>query len=34
MEEEYEDEEIIKRFGCAECGHTFAMECELSLIHI
>ena len=29
MEEEYEDdEEIIKRFGCAECGHTFAMECE------
>ena len=27
MEEEYE-EEIIKRFGCAECGHSFAMECE------
>ena len=21
-------EEIVKRFGCAECGHSFAMECE------
>ena len=28
MEEEFEDEEIVKRFGCAECGHSFAMECE------
>jgi len=27
MEEEFE-EEIVKRFGCAECGHSFAMECE------
>ena len=25
--DEYE-EEINKRFGCAECGHTFCMECE------
>jgi len=27
MEEEFE-EEIVKRFGCAECGHSFARECE------
>ncbi|SVC81540.1 uncharacterized protein METZ01_LOCUS334394 [marine metagenome] len=28
MIEEYEEEEINKRFGCAECGHNFVMECE------
>ena len=29
MEEEFEEEgEIIKRFGCPECGHSFAMDCE------
>ena len=21
-------EEVEKRFGCSECGHTFVMECE------
>ena len=25
---EYEEEDTEKRFGCAECGHSFAMECE------
>ena len=29
MEDEFEEEgEIIKRFGCPECGHSFAMDCE------
>jgi len=23
-----DEDEIVKRFGCAECGHSFAMECE------
>jgi hypothetical protein len=26
--DEYDEEEIVKRFGCSECGHSFAMECE------
>jgi len=21
-------DEVEKRFGCSECGHTFVMECE------
>ena len=25
---EEEEEEILKRFNCIECGHTFVMECE------
>lgn len=23
-----DEDEIVKRFGCMECGHSFAMECE------
>ena len=23
-----EEEDVEKRFGCAECGHSFCMECE------
>ncbi len=23
-----DEDEIVKRFGCAACGHSFAMECE------
>ena len=23
-----EEDEILKRFQCHECGHTFVMECE------
>ena len=25
-------EEVEKRFGCNECGHTFCMECEEDMI--
>ena len=25
-------EEVEKRFGCSECGHTFVMECEEDMI--
>ena len=25
-------EEVEKRFGCNECGHTFVMECEEDMI--
>ena len=25
-------DEIEKRFGCDECGHTFVMECEEDMI--
>ena len=25
-------DEVEKRFGCDECGHTFCMECEEDLI--
>ena len=28
MEDDFEDDEIVKRFGCSECGHSFAMEVE------
>ena len=23
-----DEDEILKRFNCIECGHTFVMECE------
>ena len=25
-------DEVEKRFGCDECGHTFCMECEEDMI--
>ena len=25
-------DEVEKRFGCSECGHTFVMECEEDMI--
>ena len=25
-------DEVEKRFGCDECGHTFVMECEEDMI--
>ena len=28
MNECEEEGEIVKSFGCSECGHSFAMECE------
>jgi len=31
MDEEFDDD-VEKRFGCAECGHTFCMECEEDMI--
>ena len=25
---DFDEDEILKRFECFECGHTFVMECE------